>query len=110
MNGPLVEQIARAVSDVRDARHISRFKHAVREFLRVLGDVPDNAAGSVKADDVLAMQVLAQDVIDLIEERVADIQKAADAQELVSEVYEIRRLLEEVTHWRQHYAFTARSV
>jgi len=106
----VIEDVARAASGVRDAQHISRFKHAASEFVRVLSEVPDEAAGSVSSDNVRALQLLAQDVIDLIEERVPDVGNAGDAQELVSDVYEIRRLLEEVTRWRQHYALTTRSV
>ena len=110
MTSHAVDHVAQAASVVRDADHVKGFSHAVREVIRVLGEVPDEPAGSMTSDDMRALQLLGPDVIDRIEERVPDIHKAADAQELVSAVYEIRRLLEEASRWRQHYALTTRSV
>lgn len=105
-----VDHVAHAASVVRDADHGTRFSRAVRGFIRALSEVPDEPAGSMTSEDVRTLQLLGQDVIDRIEERVPDLHKAADAQELVSGVYEIRRLLEEASRWRQHYALTTRSV
>jgi hypothetical protein len=89
---------------VRDADGLRPFKHAVREFVHALGAVPDEGAGTLSTADVRVLQTLAENVIDSIETRVPDIASAADAQMLVNSVYEIRRLLEDVTHWRRHYA------
>ncbi len=93
-----------AAARVRDAQSLRSFKHAVNEFVRVLSEVPDDHGGAASGSDVRTMQALGQDVIEYIEERVADIPSAAEAQTLVSDVYEIRRLLEEVSRARQHYA------
>jgi len=102
MSSRLVADAVDMASRVRDAGRYRQFKHAVSEFVRVLGTVPDE--GTVSSDEVRVLQALGQDVIDHIEERVPDIASAADAQALVGSVYEIRRLLEEVSRRRRHYA------
>ena len=109
MSPGIVAQAVDAAARARDARHLRAFKHAVSDFIRAIGSVPDEGAGTVSPDNGRMLQSLGQDVIDLIEERVADAESGGDAQALVSAVYEIRRLLEEVNRFRQHYA-TARPV
>jgi len=104
MSPGIVADAAAAAGLVRDAAHLRAFKHAVNEFVRVLGSVPDEGAGAVSSDGARALQSLGEDVIDYIEERAAGTVSATDAQTLVSSIYEIRRLLEEVSRWRQHYA------
>jgi hypothetical protein len=104
MTSHIVADAAKAAFRVRDAGHLRRFRHAVNDFVEVLAMVPDEATGAVSNEGVHTLETLGQDVIDRIEERVADIASAGDAQELVSDVYEIRRLLEEAQRWRQHYA------
>jgi len=104
MTNRLVADASRAAFSVRDARHLRSFRRAVADFVDLLATVPDERAGALTADGVRALQTLGEDVIDRIEERVADIDKASDAQELVAAVYEIRRLLEQATMWQQHYA------
>jgi hypothetical protein len=104
MTSHLVADAAQAAFRVRDAGHLRTFRHAVNDFVRVLASVPDEKTGAVSAEGVRALQTLSEDVIERIEERVPDIRGVSDAQELVSDVYEIRRLLEEAGRWRQHYA------
>ncbi len=101
---PGLPAAAEAASRVRDAAHLRGFKHAVRDFIRIVAAMPDETSEVVSKDAWRGVQSLGEDVIDRIEERVADIPGAADAQELVSAVYEIRRQLEEVGRARQHYA------
>jgi hypothetical protein len=109
MTAGIVADAVDAAGRVRDAGHLRPFKRAVSDFVRVLGAVPDEGADTVSNDDVRVLLGLGQDVIDRIEARVTDTSSAADAQTLVRAVYEIRRLLEEVSQWRRHYA-TARHV
>jgi len=104
MTNRIVADAAQAAFRVRDAAHPRAFRHAVDGFVQVLATVPDESAGAVSADGIRTLQTLGQDVIDRIEERVAGMGKSGDAQELVGDVYEIRRLLEEAGRWRQHYA------
>ena len=104
MTAGIVTDAIDTAGRVRDAGHLRPFRHAVSDFVRVLGAVPDESADTVSNDDVRVLMGLGEDVIDRIETRVADIPSAADAQTLVSAVYEIRRLLEEVSQWRRHYA------
>lgn len=103
MSPSLVAAAIDAAGRVRDAEHLRPFKHAVGDFVQLLGAVPDEPAGTVSSDEARVLQSLGQDVIDHIEERIPDIASATDAQMLASSVYEIRRLLEEVTRWRRHY-------
>lgn len=103
MSARIVADAVAAAGQVRDARHFRQFRHAVSEFIRVLGSVPDEGPGQISSDGAHVLQSLGEDVIDCIEQRAADIAHAADAQLLVGSVYEIRRLLEEVNHWQQHY-------
>jgi hypothetical protein len=100
----LVADAVEKAGRVNDAGHARQFRHAVSEFVRVLGTVPDEEADTVSTDEARVLRTLGENVIDAIEARVPDIASAADAQALVSSVYEIRRLLEEVHDWRRHYA------
>jgi hypothetical protein len=104
MSSVLVADAVDMASRVRDAEHFRPFRQAVSEFVRVLGTVPDEGTGTISSDEARILQALSQDVIDYIEERVCCTPSAADAQALVSSVYEIRRLLEEVNLRRRHYA------
>ena len=106
----LVAGAAQTASRIRDAAHFRPFRHAVDDFIRVLGSVPDRPAGTLTSDDLRTIELLGNDVIDRIEDRVDGLKSAADAQELVKAVYEIRRLLEEANRFRQHYFATARPV
>jgi hypothetical protein len=108
MSAILADAVA-AAGRVRDAHRFRPFKHAVSDFIRVLGAVPDEGGSAISGDGGHILQSLGEDVIDCIEQRAADTTHASDAQGLVSSVYEIRRLLEEVNRFRQHYA-TARHV
>ena len=93
-----------AATHVRDARTSRAFTHAVSDFIRLVGDVPDESGPGLSAEDAHLIQSLGDDVIDRIEKHVSEAAGLAQAQSLVSAVYEIRRLLEEVNHARQHYA------
>jgi len=99
----LVAGAVEAAGRVRDAGHFRAFKHAVSDFIRALGSVPDEGPGQISGEGGQVLQSLGDDVIDLIEQRITDTANAADAQKLAGSVYEIRRLLEEVNRWRQHY-------
>ena len=104
MTSHIVADAAQAAFRVRDAGHLRRFRRAVDDFVHVLATVPDERAGAVSAEGVRALETLGEDVIERIEERVSDMAQTGDAQDLVSDVYEIRRLLEEAGRWRRHYA------
>ena len=105
---PIVDAID-AASLVKDARTPRAFTHAVGEFIRVVGAVPDEYGPTLSAGAARTIQSLGDDVIDRIEERVSSADGSAQAQSLVSAVYEIRRLLEEVNRTRHHYT-VARSL
>ena len=98
-----------AASRVRYAHTPRELTHAVSDFIRFIGEVPDESGPGLAADDARLIQSLGDEVIDRIEKNVSAAIVPAQAQPLVSAVYEIRRLLEQVNHAREHYA-PARSV
>ena len=98
-----------AASRVRYAHTQRELTHAVSDFIRFIGEVPDESGPRLAADDARLIQSLGDDVINRIEKQVGETVAPAQAQSLVGAVYEIRRLLEEVNYAREHYAI-ARSV
>lgn len=108
MRSSLITEAVGTATRVRGADGTRVLRHAVSEFIRVLGSVPDEPAHSLSNADVHTIQLLGEDVIRVIEERVGDEAQFAEAQSLVSAVYEIRRLLEEANRWHGHYAGTRR--
>jgi hypothetical protein len=101
----LVGHAVDVVTHVREARDLHTFEHAVGEFMQLLGRVPDAAAGEISGEEIGVLQTLSEEVIDRIEQRAdsAAVRGVHD-QALISRLYEIRRLLEEIHHWRQHFA------
>jgi hypothetical protein len=104
MSATIVADAVETAGRVRDAQHFRAFRHAVSDFIRVLGSVPDAGPSQISSDGARLLQSLGEDVIDYIEQRAEDTAHAADAQVLVGSVYEIRRLLEGIYRFRQHYA------
>jgi hypothetical protein len=104
MTARLVADAVVAAGRARDAGHLRAFKHAVNDFIGILSRVPDEPARGVSSVDASILQSCGDEIIGSIEEHVADMHSTSDAQVLVGAVYEIRRLLEEVNHFRQHYA------
>lgn len=109
MSATLVADVVEAAARVREAHTTHGLSHAVSGFIRAIGSVPDERANSMTSDEARLLQSLGEDVIELIEEHVADAPNSRQAQSLVSAVYEIRRLLEEARHWRHHYAIARQS-
>jgi hypothetical protein len=104
MRTELVPQAVAVAGRVRDAERLGTFEHATREFVRLLGTVPDCAVHEISNAEVLALRTIADGVIDRIETRLASgIDPAVRQQALAGTVYEISRRLEEVTAWHRHY-------
>jgi hypothetical protein len=103
MTTDLVAEGVDILTRLREAHRLHAFEHAVGAFTRLLGRVPDGAPGEISAEQVGVLQTLSEEVIDRIEERAdgATI-RGTHEQALISRVYEIRRLLEEINQWRQH--------
>ena len=100
------EVIAQAIElseKVRDAHRQHAFTEAVREFRHLLARVPDLAAGDFSDDQVGALTALADGVIEQIEDRVAGDPSDGGNQKLVIGIYEIRRRLEKIQTWLNHY-------
>ena len=104
MSARLVADAVTAARQARDAQTAHALRHAVGDFIGIIGAVPDEQAHSLSAGDTRLLQSLGQDVIDGIEEHVASSANDARAQSLVISIYEIRRLLEEVDRWHRHYS------
>ncbi len=104
MHTDLVPQAVGVATRLRMAHQLRAFEHAAAEFVRLLGTIPDCAADEVSNTDLMAIQRLAEGVIDQIETRLAAGQAPAARQQLLAgRVYEISRLLEEAHTWRRHY-------
>ena len=103
MSTRLIAEILEAIARVRAAHSTHALRQAVNDFIRVLGSIPDEPAGSFSADQVHVIQSLGDNVIDRIEERV-DAASTTQALPLIGDIYEIRRLLQEVRRWHLHYA------
>jgi hypothetical protein len=94
-----------AVSDVRDAVGRHPFEHAVSRFAQVLGCVPDTEPADVSVDEIGLLQTFSEEVIECIEVRVARATVCGPHEQmLISRLYEVRRLLEEIHRWRHHFA------
>jgi hypothetical protein len=93
------------VTQVRDAVGRRPFEHAVGEFTQWLGRVPDAGPCELSARDIGLLQTLGEEVIERIETRVSRAAVCGPREQmLISRLYEIRRLLEEIHQWRRHYA------
>jgi hypothetical protein len=103
VSATLVAGVGAAAAGVRDAHGTRAFRHRVATFAQVLAAIPDERARSLSDRDARVIQLLGDEVIDLIEEHVSAHPGAREELTLVSAVYEIRRLLEEVGRWRSHY-------
>lgn len=90
---------------LRDARTIHAFEHALGDFVRLLGGVPDAVVSEVSDEDVAVLRNLSEEVIDHIEAWVGrGTVHGVREQTLISRLYEIRRLLEEIHLWRRHFS------
>jgi len=93
--------IAETVFEVKRGRP---FETAVTEFVRVLRTVPDGPPGETSTGTIQVLQHLAERVIRRIEERLARGEDRQPLQQRLAEsVYDIRRALEELDRWQQHY-------
>jgi hypothetical protein len=98
------------ITRLRDAQTLHAFERSLSEFTRLLGSVPDAAVSELSSQDLAVLRTLSEEVIERIEERAArGAVRSASQQSLISRLYEIRRLLEEIYTWRQHFS-TARPV
>ena len=105
MTADAIANIIDAVTHVRDAGAHHSFEHAVNQFAQLLGRVPDTEPADVSVEAIGLLQTFSEEVIECIEARV---ERAAvcgpHEQMLISRLYEIRRLLEEIHRWRHHVA------
>ena len=107
MESDVLATAANLTETIRNAHRRHHFETAVRDFVRLLATVPDYPAKDFSVDTVGSLKTLSEDVITNIETRIsANADPGADQQQLASGVYEIRRLLEEIQHWRRHYLST----
>jgi hypothetical protein len=100
-----IANILDAVTDVRDAGGRHPFEHAVSQFAQLLGRVPDTTPADTSAEEIGLLQTFGEEVIERIEARVARAAACGPHEQMpISRLYEIRRLLEEIHRWRQHFA------
>jgi len=100
-----ISRVVDAADGVRGAHRPQAFGRAVWGFAELLGTVPDYPASDFSDEDVARLGMLAEEVIDQIEERARDDGGSPKAaQDLVSAVYSIRSRLEQIELWKRHFA------
>lgn len=93
---------------IRDEARRRPFEKALQRFVHLLAEVPHLPPGELSVAEVGVLRVLAESVIDRIEQRIAGDDETTGVQlELAGFVYEIRRQLENVDQWKRHF-FAAR--
>jgi hypothetical protein len=93
------------VTHLREAGSRRAFEHAVSRFTQLIGRVPDAAVADISIEDIGVLQTFGEEVIERIEERAGRVAvPGPHEQALISRLYEIRRLLEEIHQWRRHFA------
>lgn len=102
---PDMTAVIEASEQMENRRTARGFLRAAKQFAAALGLVPDCAISDFASSDLDALQPRAERVIAMIEARL-DAGKDRDSirQELAEAIYDIRRELEEINRWRQHYS------
>ena len=104
MTAKLDADVAAAAAAVLAERGSRRLGRDVRTFIDLISTVPDHVPGEVSSESLNALRALAEDVIDFIEEHLAEIGgRPRQAQELASSIYQIRKALERIDYWERHY-------
>jgi len=99
-----ISRAVEAADAIRGAHRRHAFEHAVRHFEELLATVPDYPAGDFVDADVARIQMLAEDVIELVEQRANEEEDTpTTALVLVNAVYGIRSRLEQIDIWRRHF-------
>lgn len=102
MQSEFLEKAVALSKAIRSEGRRRPFENGVREFIQHLATVPDYPVADFSDDGVMTLQTLADGVIEAIEQRVST-QKdpSADQQQLVSGIYELRRVLELIDQSRR---------
>jgi hypothetical protein len=80
------------------------FLKLLRDFVGALAHVPDFPSAEFTPVEIEHLSATAERVIEAIERRIeAGNDRMTTQRELAEAVYEIRRELEEIAHWRRHY-------
>jgi hypothetical protein len=95
-----------AAARVSSARSERALRQAVDRFVGGLSLLPDARPGALDRDEIRKIRAAAELVVAHIEELLDTIQ-GMSAQRLVSAIYEIRRLLEELDRWERHFSAPA---
>jgi len=105
MGSGIVEVAVNVAHDAGASTRLHPFEEAAGNFARLLGGVPDCAAGELGNREIARLFELGSEVIDVIEQRLDEGSvPESHAVLLVGLVYRIRRHLEEIEIWRRHYA------
>ena len=99
-----IARVDEAAHVVRGAHRPHAFARAVWSFVELLATVPDFPATDFGDEDIARIRMVAEEVIEQIEERANDDAGSPKAaQDLVSAVYAIRSRLEQIDIWRRHF-------
>jgi hypothetical protein len=104
MDTIVVPKAVEIAARLRNAQRLRVFEEAAADFVRLIGMVPDCAPHALSVAEVTTLRHLAEGVIEQIEARLsARADPAGRQQALAGTVYEIGRLMEEITIWSRHY-------
>jgi hypothetical protein len=99
--------VTRAVAlsiTIHETTHRRTLEGAVKEFVEVLASVPDYRPPELSVDGADVLKTLGEEVIARIELQLSAKDEPESGQRLLAEaVYDIRRELEELGRWRQHF-------
>jgi hypothetical protein len=90
-----------AVFGATTSRQLQR---AVGDFVAALRTIPDGPPGETAEVTLQQLPLVAERVIQRIEDHLATVSDRETIQRrLAAAIYELRRTLEELDHWRRHY-------
>lgn len=79
------------------------FHHAIDDFIRLLGTVPDSPPDAMDADDLAGLRAIAGTVIEQVERRLeARTDHLAKQVTLAQTIYQIQQALENIDRWHRH--------
>ena len=105
MTSKLDADVAATAAAVLAQRGGRRLGRDVRAFIDVIATVPDQAPGEVSRVSLNALRALAEEVINRIEDYLAETDgPPRQERELASSIYEIRKILERLHHWEKQHS------
>jgi len=100
-----MSELDTAAQELRGELRYGAFKRKLAHIVGMLGTIPDSSPLHFTKDDLTRLRELAEETVEAVERRIesgGDDEKSQ--QQLAGTVYEIRRRMEAVEIWFQHFA------